>query len=152
MDPRTEKMLTERAQKVAATPAPLRGPVRVLEDAKRWAKTHGREAKLLAGVGVAVLVVAYYFGVALPAQRADRLETEQYEAQIAARRAEGYTEDSEVEALKAELLSLESQVKELRQASKDSTGANARALVESKFSADAIGRETVALYDSLIGR
>ena len=31
-------------------------------------------------------------------------------------------------------------------------GANARALVESKFSADAIGRETVALYHSLIGR
>jgi glycosyltransferase involved in cell wall biosynthesis len=27
--------------------------------------------------------------------------------------------------------------------------ANARALVESKFSADAIGKETVALYDTL---
>jgi glycosyltransferase involved in cell wall biosynthesis len=31
-------------------------------------------------------------------------------------------------------------------------GANARALVEEKFSADAIGRETVELYDRLIGR
>jgi glycosyltransferase involved in cell wall biosynthesis len=31
-------------------------------------------------------------------------------------------------------------------------GANARALVERKFSADAIGRETVALYDRLIAR
>jgi glycosyltransferase involved in cell wall biosynthesis len=31
-------------------------------------------------------------------------------------------------------------------------GANARALVERKFSADAIGRETVELYDRLIGR
>jgi glycosyltransferase involved in cell wall biosynthesis len=31
-------------------------------------------------------------------------------------------------------------------------GADARRLVESKFSADAIGRETVALYDRLIGR
>jgi glycosyltransferase involved in cell wall biosynthesis len=31
-------------------------------------------------------------------------------------------------------------------------GANARRLAESKFSADAIGRETVALYDRLIGR
>ena len=30
--------------------------------------------------------------------------------------------------------------------------ANARALIESKFSAEAIGRKTVALYDSLIGR
>jgi glycosyltransferase involved in cell wall biosynthesis len=33
-----------------------------------------------------------------------------------------------------------------------SFGANARRLVEAKFSADAIGRKTVALYDSLIGR
>jgi glycosyltransferase involved in cell wall biosynthesis len=31
-------------------------------------------------------------------------------------------------------------------------GANARALVESRFSAEGIGRQTVALYDSLIGR
>ena len=31
-------------------------------------------------------------------------------------------------------------------------GANARRLVESKFSAEAIGRETVALYDSLVAR
>ncbi len=31
-------------------------------------------------------------------------------------------------------------------------GANARALVELKFSAEAIGRETVALYDRLMGR
>jgi glycosyltransferase involved in cell wall biosynthesis len=31
-------------------------------------------------------------------------------------------------------------------------GANARALVESKFSAEVIGHETVALYDSLLGR
>jgi glycosyltransferase involved in cell wall biosynthesis len=29
-------------------------------------------------------------------------------------------------------------------------GANARALVERKFSAEAIGRQTVALYDSLV--
>jgi glycosyltransferase involved in cell wall biosynthesis len=29
-------------------------------------------------------------------------------------------------------------------------GANARALVEAKFSAEAIGRQTVALYDALI--
>jgi glycosyltransferase involved in cell wall biosynthesis len=31
-------------------------------------------------------------------------------------------------------------------------GANARRLVESKFSAEAIGRETVALYDELVAR
>jgi glycosyltransferase involved in cell wall biosynthesis len=31
-------------------------------------------------------------------------------------------------------------------------GANARALVESKFSSEAIGRETVALYDQLVAR
>jgi glycosyltransferase involved in cell wall biosynthesis len=37
------------------------------------------------------------------------------------------------------------------QALREKFGANARRLVESKFSADAIGRETVALYDSLLG-
>ena len=31
-------------------------------------------------------------------------------------------------------------------------GANARALVERKFSAEAIGKQTVALYDSLLKR
>lgn len=80
MDPRTEKLLAERAQKIAATPAPLRGPIRVLESAQFWAKAHVREAKILAGALVAVLVGAYYLGVALPAQRAERLETEAYAA------------------------------------------------------------------------
>jgi len=56
-------------------------------------------------------------------------ELEQYEAQIEARKAEGYTDDSSIEALKADLLSLEAKVKELRQASKDNTGANARSFL-----------------------
>ena len=73
MDPRTEKMLTENAQKVAATPAPLRGPMGAWNDARRW-KLHARETKLLAGAAVAVLFAVYYLAVALPAQRADRLE------------------------------------------------------------------------------
>jgi hypothetical protein len=56
-------------------------------------------------------------------------EKEVYEAQIAARRAEGYTDDSEIEALKAELLSLEKQVKDLRQAASDNSGINARSFL-----------------------
>lgn len=74
MDPRTEKMLAENAQRVAATPAPLRGPLRVLGDARRWARTHATATKLLAGAVMAVLFAVYYLGVTVPAQRADRLQ------------------------------------------------------------------------------
>lgn len=56
-------------------------------------------------------------------------EKENYEAQIKARKAEGYTESEDIEALKAELLSLESEVKKLRQASRDNSGANARSFI-----------------------
>jgi hypothetical protein len=56
-------------------------------------------------------------------------EKEEYEAQIAARKAEGYTDNSEIEALKAELLSLEAEVKELRQAASDNSGVNARSFI-----------------------
>lgn len=76
MDPRTEQMLAERAQRIAATPAPRRGPWSVLHDARRWAAKPGNEKKLLAGALVVVLLVAYYFMVALPAQRADELAME----------------------------------------------------------------------------
>lgn len=76
MDPRTEKMLEENAQKIAATPALLRGPLSALHDARRWAKTHARATQLLAGALVAVLVAAYYLLVTLPAQRADRMQME----------------------------------------------------------------------------
>ena len=76
MDPRTEKMLAERAERIAATPAPLRGPLNAAHDTRRWVKTHAGTAKLLAGVIVAVLFLAYYFLVTLPAQRADRLQLE----------------------------------------------------------------------------
>ena len=54
-------------------------------------------------------------------------DKEEYEAKIEARRGEGYTDKSDIEKLKAELLSLEAEVKELRQASKDEGGVNARA-------------------------
>ena len=53
-------------------------------------------------------------------------DTEKFEAQIKSRKDEGYTENQDIESLKAELLSLESEVKELRQASQKTTGANAR--------------------------
>ena len=61
MDPRTEKMLAERGSKPAAPSTPPRRPL---------------NSKLLAGAVVAVLFTAYYFAVALPAQRADRLDME----------------------------------------------------------------------------
>jgi hypothetical protein len=52
-----------------------------------------------------------------------------FEALIEDRKREGYTEDSEIDALKAELLSLESEVKKLRQASTDESGNNARTFI-----------------------
>jgi hypothetical protein len=56
-------------------------------------------------------------------------QREEYEAQIEARKREGYTEDKDIESLKAELLALEAEVKELRQSSKDNSGANARTFI-----------------------
>jgi len=56
-------------------------------------------------------------------------EKEDYEARIEDRKREGYTENKDIEALKAELLALESEVKKLRQASRDNSGANARAFI-----------------------
>jgi hypothetical protein len=76
MDPRTEKMLAERAQKMAATPPVLRGPSRAIDQGKRWARAHTNEAKLLAGVTAAVLFGAYYLFVTLPAQQSDRMQLE----------------------------------------------------------------------------
>ncbi|MDG2046139.1 MAG: VWA domain-containing protein [Halioglobus sp.] len=49
-----------------------------------------------------------------------------YEAQIEARKLDGYTDSSDIERLKAELLSLEAEVEALRRASQDSGGNNAR--------------------------
>jgi hypothetical protein len=53
-------------------------------------------------------------------------DTEQFEAQIKSRKSEGYTENQDIESLKAELLSLESEVVKLRQASQKTSGANSR--------------------------
>lgn len=52
-----------------------------------------------------------------------------YEAQIEARRREGYTDNREVESLKAELLALEEKVKDLRQSAQKQGGTNARAFL-----------------------
>ena len=76
MDPRTEKMLAEHAEKIAATPAPLRGPLSAFHDARGWMKKNAGTAKLLAGAGLVVLIAIYYLTVTLPAQRADRFEME----------------------------------------------------------------------------
>ncbi len=56
-------------------------------------------------------------------------DKKEYEAQIKARRGEGYTEKSDIESLKAELLSLEAEVTELRAASTNDTGTNAREFI-----------------------
>ncbi len=55
-------------------------------------------------------------------------DKDQYEAQIEQRKRDGYTDSSDIETLKAELLALEAQVKELQQASKNDGGSNARAI------------------------
>ncbi len=56
-------------------------------------------------------------------------EKDNYEAQIEARKRDGYTDSSDIESLKAELLSLDAEVEELRQASQDSGGINARSYI-----------------------
>jgi hypothetical protein len=56
-------------------------------------------------------------------------DKENYEAQIKARKSDGYTDKSDIETLKADLLSLEAQVKKLRQASQDESGSKARTFI-----------------------
>lgn len=56
-------------------------------------------------------------------------DTENYEAQIKSRKNEGYTESQDIESLKAELLALESEVKDLRQSSQKTSGTNARTFI-----------------------
>jgi hypothetical protein len=56
-------------------------------------------------------------------------DKEHFEAQIQANKQEGYTEKSDIENRKAELLSLETQVEELRKASKPEGGTNVRAFI-----------------------
>jgi hypothetical protein len=56
-------------------------------------------------------------------------DKEKYEAQIEDRKRDGYTDKSDIEALKAELLSLEADVKKLRESSKDTSGSNVRAFI-----------------------
>lgn len=85
MDPRTEKMLTERARKGAL--------VRALDDLRAWAKAHGPETKIGAAAAVVVMIAAHYFLVAKPAERslqlqidaraAERIRTETAARQVA---------------------------------------------------------------------
>jgi hypothetical protein len=56
-------------------------------------------------------------------------EIEEYEALIEALRRDGYTERSDIESLKAEVLSLEEEVKKLREASEADSGRNVRTFV-----------------------
>lgn len=56
-------------------------------------------------------------------------DTSRYEALIEDLRRDGYAESSDIESLKAEVLSLEAEVKKLRQASNDDSGNKARAFI-----------------------
>jgi hypothetical protein len=66
MDPRTEKMLTERAQKGA--------PARAVGDVSAWMKAHGLVMKIGAAVTVIILIAAHYILVAKPAERSLQLQ------------------------------------------------------------------------------
>ena len=93
MDPRTEKLLAENAQKMASIPVPLRGTVRAGGSATRWAKRNPTRMKIAAAAIVVVLLGAHYLLVQMPAHRfeqsqftaraADRLKAETVERQAA---------------------------------------------------------------------
>ena len=53
-------------------------------------------------------------------------DIDNYEAMIADLRADGFTDSTDVETLKAEILSLEDEVKKLRQAAQEDSGSSAR--------------------------
>jgi len=74
MDPRTEQLLKDRAQKAATTPPPPRGAMAALNSARQWATKNRNSTRILAGAAVAVFFAAYHLIVTLPAQRADQLE------------------------------------------------------------------------------
>ena len=80
MDPRTERMLAEREQKEASTPALLRGPVRAASDLKFRAKSHGSAAKVGAAVVAIALFAGYYVLVARPAARFEASQLSAHEA------------------------------------------------------------------------
>ena len=63
--------------------------------------------------------------------RASRIldETREWEALIEALMTEGYTDSADVEELKAEVLSLEDEVKKLRQAAEENSGDSARTFI-----------------------
>ncbi|NCF17974.1 MAG: VWA domain-containing protein [Haliea sp.] len=63
--------------------------------------------------------------------RATRIieDIDEYEALIEALRRDGYTDRSDIEALKAEVLSLEEEVKKLRQAAQEESGDSARTFI-----------------------
>jgi hypothetical protein len=63
--------------------------------------------------------------------RASRIteQIDEYEALIESLRRDGYTEDDAIEQLKAEIQSLEEEVKKLREAAEDNSGRNARSFI-----------------------
>ena len=74
MDPRTAKMLEERAQAAQAIPKPLRGITRFSANARHWIKRNRLHAIALSVVAIVVLGVGYYSMVVVPAAERDRVE------------------------------------------------------------------------------
>ena len=81
MDPRTEKMLAERAQKMAATPPLLRGTVGALDAATHRVKKNTTAAKIWAAAVIVLLFAAYYVFVTMPADRQDRKQLDAHAAE-----------------------------------------------------------------------
>ena len=76
MDPRTEKMLAERAEAAAKLPRPLREGIRIRDQVRAWVRVHKPHAILISTAMVATLVAGYYTMVVLPAAERDRTELE----------------------------------------------------------------------------
>ena len=82
MDPRTEKLLADRAQKAALLPPPLRPVARTASDLKFRLKGYGVLIKVGAAAAVIALLAAYHVFITRPAER---LAQSQLDARTAAR-------------------------------------------------------------------
>jgi hypothetical protein len=73
MDPRTAKMLADRAQADASVPPPLRRIVRVRNKARAWVKASRVRAIGFSIAATVALIVGYLTMIVLPAAERDRL-------------------------------------------------------------------------------
>ena len=73
MDPRTAKMLADRAQADASVPPPLRSIVRVRNNARAWVKASRVRAIGVSIAATVAVIVGYVTMMVLPAAERDRL-------------------------------------------------------------------------------